>query len=240
MAFVWIIITFSALCNSSECLLHPPLGQTSATKNQCVGNTAGAVSGSEIAVRSLESLARTLLCGARQGRLGRPASPINSVLDCFPISPAFWVILPWDAWHLKKQKERGEKNPATQALKPWPWKEKACAELCKQSVVCQGWRGWASWAMSWAQLPSHCGGLSQQPRPVFVRWTTGPGWEDAPCPQSETTTTFPAGWTMKHTKCFIKLPLPVRPPQTGQEAVSSDEAAEQYLQHCLSPKYMAE
>lgn len=112
MAFVWIIITFSALCNSSECLLHPPLGQTSATKNQCVGNTAGAVSGSEIAVRSLESLARTLLCGARQGRLGRPASPINSVLDCFPISPAFWVILPWDAWHLKKQKERGKKKPS--------------------------------------------------------------------------------------------------------------------------------
>lgn len=162
-------------------------------------------------------------CGARQGDCPKSwADALLSLIMCRIGFPP--LLLPWDGWHLKKKKKwRGErKKPATQAVKPWPCKEKACAGLCKQSVVCQGWPGRASWAMSRAQFPSHCGGCPRAHSPLLM-WTTGSGWEDAPCPQSETTTTFPAGWAINHTKCFIKLWVPVRPPRTGQEEGSSDE-----------------
>lgn len=223
VGFVWIIITFTVLCNFPECPSHPPLGVTSATKNQCWEHGRSCVwvrNSSEIIGKLCLDLA-VEPAGILSQKLGRRSSLINNVSDWFPTSPA---SMGWLApFKKKKKKWRGQrKKPATQAVKPWPCKEKACAGLCKQSVVCQGWPGRASWAMSRAQFPSHCGGCPRAHSPLLM-WTTGSGWEDAPCPQSETTTTFPAGWAINHTKCFIKLWVPVRPPRTGQEEGSSDE-----------------
>lgn len=117
MGFVRITITFSALCNSPECRSHPPSGQTSATKNQSVGNTAGAVSGSEIAVRSLQSLARTLLCGDRLGDCPKGwANPLLLLIMCwidFPPLLLFGLSFHEMAVTLKKKKMgREEKNPS--------------------------------------------------------------------------------------------------------------------------------
>lgn len=123
MGFVWILITFSALCNSPECLLHPSLGQTSATKNQCVGNRAGAVSGSEIAVRSLESLAWTSLCGARQGDCPKAwAGLLLPLIMCwigFPPLLLFGLSFHGMAGTLKNKKEgRGREEKKNEPPKP--------------------------------------------------------------------------------------------------------------------------